>query len=147
MDIQILEKNKTYYWRSPKDGMYYSVKLINTNKKLQKHNLVIIELSHCGFLTNHRKEFDNSIITKHTSERFHDNLELLLIEDIISMVRTKAKLDFPQQLAMLQELRELLEVHPDRYLKYMDILARDKMFDSLLDGKYNLKELPQDISP
>lgn len=143
----MLEKGITYYWKSPKDGMYYTVKLINTNFKLKKNNLRIVGLSHCGFFTKHRKEQDGNIITLSTSVNVHDDLGLLMIEDIITMIKRKIKLDFPQQLSMLQKLRGLLEAHPDKYLKYMNILVENKLFVGLLDGKFNLKELSQDNSP
>ena len=139
-----MEKGTTYYWRSPKDGMYYAVKLINTNQKLKKNNIRIVGWSHPGYLSKYRKEQDGSVITLHIDNSpTHTNLHLLLIEDIMQMVRSGRSLDFPDQLAMLQELREFLEEHPDKYLKYLDILVKDKMFDGLLDGKYNLAAIPE----
>jgi hypothetical protein len=139
-----MEKGTTYYWRSPKDGMYYAVKLINNNHKLKKNNIRIVGWSHPGYLSKHRKEADGGVITLHIDNSpTHTDLHLLLIEDIMQMVRSGSSLEFPDQLAMLQELREFLEEHPDKYLKYMDILARNKLFDGILEGKYDLKELPR----
>lgn len=133
-----MEKGKTYYWRSPRDGMYYAVKLINKNEKLKKNNFRIIGWSHPGFLSIHRKEDDGQVVSRHfTDSPTFTDLHLMMIEDIMKMVKAKSKLDFPDQLAMLSELRGMLEEHPDKYFKYLDILSNDVMFDGILEGKYH----------
>ncbi len=118
-----MEKGKTYYWRSPRDGMYYAVKLINKNEKLKKNNFRIIGWSHPGFLSIHRKEDDGQVVSRHfTDSPTFTDLHLMMIEDIMKM---------------LSELRGMLEEHPDKYFKYLDILSNDVMFDGILEGKYH----------
>lgn len=144
-DISTMEKGITYYWKSNKDGMIYAVKLVNKNEELKQNHFKIIGWSHPGYISKYRKENDQTIITKPFDQSpTCTQLHIFLIEEIISLIKRKFILDFKTQLKMLQELTELLEEHPDKYLKYMDILARDKMFNSLLEGKYNLKAVPQD---
>lgn len=134
-----MKQTKTYYWKSYKDGMYYAVKLLNTNQKLKTNNFEIIGLSHHGFLTKYRKEKDGDIITLNfDASPTYTNLHLLMIDDIVKMVRSRTVLDFSQKLIMIKELREILEDHPDKYLKYIDVLSSDTIFNGILAGKYHL---------
>lgn len=140
-----IQRGDTFVWVSPKDGWFYKIKVINSNDK--QIVFMILEVLKKGYITKIQYETVGkpkliSFTNENTPYKFLNtidkNLDNLLSEYIINMINKEAQIDLTQRLSMCNELRGILERHPDKYIKFMTKILNNKYFIGLLENKYSL---------
>jgi len=130
-----LERDKDYFWQSPKDGMFYLLHFNSINNQ-GSYLMFIKEVVHFGYLSFAPKEKIGYIKTFHKNNiNFSSDYEKLMLDFLLESVLTKSHYDYQRRIEIRFDLYDLLMLHPDVYLRNIDRLLMDETFTKILNGK------------
>jgi hypothetical protein len=137
----MIVKGKEYFWQSGKDGAFYLLKLNSINKN-GNFNMRICERIHDGWLTTKFTQKLNVIICidKDKTDLLYTDFSMMEIDYMFKLVNCSTTFEFEKTLYMYRDFLELLHHSPDRYIKYIDKLLENDIFNSLVAGKYKLTQ-------
>ena len=135
----MLVRGKEYFWQSGKDGAFYLVKL-NSITKNGDFNMRVCEKIHDGWLTTKFTQPLNIVIriAKTDTDLLYTDFGMMEIDYMFKLVDCSASFEFEETLYLYRDFLELLNHYPDRYIKYIDRLLDNEVFNSLVAGKYKI---------
>jgi len=134
-----MERGKEYFWQSGKDGAFYLVKL-NSVTQYGNFNMRVCERIHDGWLTTKfRQPLDVVIqISKDETHLLYTDFGTMEIDYMFRLVNCPASFEFEETLYLYRDFLDLLHHSPDRYIKYIDKLMENDVFNALVAGKYKI---------
>lgn len=138
----MIEAGVNYYWQSPKDGAFYRVKWVSSDKQLKLFKFRIVELMRVGDISKPLETINNvkKIYEKDfNSVDFNVDFDIMLVDYLVGSVNKNTE-SFETKLKMFAELIPLFDKHPDLHYKALEKLGKNPIFNKLINKEISLKK-------